>query len=606
MELVVVVGGANVDVKARTANALVTGTSNPGTVVRTPGGVGRNVAENLARLGSRVVALVSTVGSDPDGDWLLEETAAAGVDVSPVLRGGRTGRYVAVLDAGGELVVGVSDMAATDALGPDVLDHDLLRSADLVVVDGNLPATTVDAVLALGVRVVIDPVSVAKARRISPLLSGNRPVYAITPNEDELAALGSVDGAARPRRRGGVGTPRRGRLAAQHRRRRGGARGAGSDSGGRDRSRRRDARGVLPPVDGGRVAGRRRGVRPRGGRAHRGQPAHGRPRPARQDVPVTVLPRIGLTDEVAEAVAAGRPVVALESTIISHGMPYPQNVAMATEVEGIVREHGAVPATIAVLGGVPKIGLSPDDLELLASDPSVVKASVRDLPSIIARRGHGATTVAATMRLASLAGIRVFVTGGLGGVHRGAATSFDVSADLTELSTTPVCVVSAGVKSILDIGLTLEKLETLGVPVLVDGSDEFPSFYSRSSGFAAPLRADGPDEIARAMDAAWSLGLTSGLVVAHPIPVADEIPASEMDPVIAQALADLDAQGIGGRDATPYLLGRIVELTDGRSLTANIALVRENARVGAEIAVRYAAHRGREGRRAPRRPPARA
>ena len=192
MELVVVVGGANVDVKARTANALVTGTSNPGTVVRTPGGVGRNVAENLARLGSRV-ALVSTVGSDPDGDWLLEETAAAGVDVSPVLRGGRTGRYVAVLDAGGELVVGVSDMAATDALGPEVLDHGLLRSADLVVVDGNLPATTVDAVLALGVRVVIDPVSVAKAQRISPLLSGNRPVYAITPNEDELAALGSVE-----------------------------------------------------------------------------------------------------------------------------------------------------------------------------------------------------------------------------------------------------------------------------------------------------------------------------------------------------------------------------------------------------------------------------
>ena len=192
MELVVVVGGANVDIKARSTAALVGATSNPGTVVRMPGGVGRNVAENLARLGSRV-ALVSTVGSDPDGDWLLEETAAAGVDVSSVLRGGRTGRYVALLDANGELVAGVSDMAATDALGPEVLDHDLLRSADLVVVDGNLPATTVDAVLALGVRVVIDPVSVAKARRILPLLSGIRPVCAITPNEDELAALGSVE-----------------------------------------------------------------------------------------------------------------------------------------------------------------------------------------------------------------------------------------------------------------------------------------------------------------------------------------------------------------------------------------------------------------------------
>jgi len=298
--------------------------------------------------------------------------------------------------------------------------------------------------------------------------------------------------------------------------------------------------------------------------------------------------RLQLTDEVTEALAARLPVVALESTIISHGMPYPQNVAMAREVEGIVREHGAVPATVAVLHGVPRVGLAADDLELLASDPSVVKASVRDLPSVLARGGHGATTVAATMRLAALAGIRVFVTGGLGGVHRGASVTFDVSADLTELATTPVCVVCAGVKSILDIGLTLEKLETLGVPVVVDGSDEFPSFYSRGSGFAAPLRADGPDEIARVMDAAWSLGLTSGLVVAHPIPAVDEIPAAEIDPVIAQALADLETRGISGRDATPYLLGRIVELTGGRSLTANIALVRENARVGAEIAVRYA------------------
>jgi pseudouridylate synthase len=309
---------------------------------------------------------------------------------------------------------------------------------------------------------------------------------------------------------------------------------------------------------------------------------------------VAGLNTIGLTDEVSDALADGRPVVALESTIISHGMPYPQNVAMATEVEGIVRAHGAVPATIAVLGGVPKAGLSRDDLELLASDPSVVKASVRDLPSIMARGGHGATTVAATMRLAREAGISVFVTGGLGGVHRGAATSFDISADLTELSRTPVCVVCAGVKSILDIGLTLEKLETLGVPVLVDGSDEFPSFYSRTSGFPAPLRADGPDEVARAMRAAWSgLGLESGLVVAHPIPEADELPAVEMDPVIEQALADLDAHGIAGRDATPYLLGRIVELTGGRSLTANIALVRENAQVGAAIAVRYAELAGR-------------
>ena len=296
-------------------------------------------------------------------------------------------------------------------------------------------------------------------------------------------------------------------------------------------------------------------------------------------------PTVIVTDEVADALADRRPVVALESTIISHGMPYPDNVAMATEVEGIVRAHGAVPATIAVLGGKPRIGLSPEDLELLGSHADVAKVSVRDLPYVVARGTHGATTVAATMRLAAMVGIKVFVTGGLGGVHRGAQQSFDVSADLNELARTPMAVICAGVKSILDIGLTLETLETLGVPVLVDGSDEFPSFYSRSSGFHAPMRVDGPEEVAAVVRAHMVLGLTGGLVVAHPIPVEDEIPADEIGAVIRQALADMDERGITGKDTTPYLLGRIVELTDGASLTANIALVRANARLGAEVAV---------------------
>ena len=297
---------------------------------------------------------------------------------------------------------------------------------------------------------------------------------------------------------------------------------------------------------------------------------------------------IELSAEVRDALAVGRPVVALESTIISHGMPYPQNVAMAREVEGIVRAGGAVPATVAVLDGVPKVGLSDDELELLGSAPDVVKVSVRDLPYVVARGLHGATTVAATMRLAALAGIRVFVTGGLGGVHRGAATSFDVSADLTELGQTSVAVVSAGVKSILDIGLTLEKLETLGVPVLVNGADEFPSFYSRSSGFGAPMRVDGATEIAAVLDAKWSLGLPGGVVIANPIPAEDEIPAAEIGVIIDQALADADRLGVTGKDITPYLLGRIVEITGGASLTANIALVKANARLGAGIAVAYA------------------
>lgn len=300
-------------------------------------------------------------------------------------------------------------------------------------------------------------------------------------------------------------------------------------------------------------------------------------------------PLLTVTDEVARALADGTPVVALESTIISHGMPYPQNVAMAVEVEGIIREHGAVPATIAVLGGRPRIGLGPDDLELLASHPDVAKVSVRDLPYVVARGTHGATTVAATMRLAALAGIRTFVTGGLGGVHRGAQQTFDESADLTELGGTDVTVVSAGVKSILDIGLTLERLESLGVPVVGFGTDEFPSFFSRGSGHASPMRLDTAAEVAALMRAKWDLGIAGGIVVANPIPVEDEIPADEIGVIIDRALADMDALGIHGKDATPYLLGRIVEITDGASLTANIALVRNNARLGAAVAREYAA-----------------
>jgi pseudouridylate synthase len=299
---------------------------------------------------------------------------------------------------------------------------------------------------------------------------------------------------------------------------------------------------------------------------------------------------IEILPEVRQAVADGAAVVALESTIISHGMPYPTNVAMATEVEAIVRSAGAVPATIAVLHGVCRIGLDAAQLELLATHPHVHKATTRDLPWLLATGEHGATTVAATMRLAALAGIRVFATGGIGGVHRGAATTFDVSADLTELATTPVAVVSAGVKSILDIGLTLERLETLGVPVIVNGSDHFPSFYSRVSGYPAPRRLDGAAEIAAFMRAAWGpLQLTTGISVANPIPLADEIPADEIQVVVGEALAELDRRGIVGQDVTPFLLGRLVERTGGRSLTANLALVRNNARLAADIAVAFAA-----------------
>jgi pseudouridylate synthase len=300
-------------------------------------------------------------------------------------------------------------------------------------------------------------------------------------------------------------------------------------------------------------------------------------------------PSLVLTGEVAQALRDGAPVVALESTIISHGMPYPQNVETAIAVEGTIRELGATPATIAVLDGRARVGLDAEALELLATSPNVTKVSVRDLPYVIARGAHGATTVAATMRLAFLAGISVFVTGGLGGVHRRAQHTFDVSADLTELATTNVAVVSAGVKSILDIGLTLEALETLGVPVLAHGTDEFPAFFSRGSGHPAPMRFETPQEVATVMAAKWDLGINGGLAVVCPIPAEDEIPADEINGIIEQALAAMDARGVHGKDATPFLLARIVEMTDGASLTANIALVKNNARLGTHVAAAYAA-----------------
>ncbi|GHF40100.1 pseudouridine-5'-phosphate glycosidase [Deinococcus metalli] len=303
----------------------------------------------------------------------------------------------------------------------------------------------------------------------------------------------------------------------------------------------------------------------------------------------SVAPYLDIHPEVAAALNAGRAVVALESTIISHGMPFPQNVEMARGVEDVVREHGAVPATIAVLGGRLKVGLTPDELHLLATDKGVDKISTRDLPVTVALGKHGATTVASTMRIASLAGIRVFATGGTGGVHRGAERSMDVSADLLELAHTDVCVVSAGVKSILDIGLTLEVLETQGVPAITLGADEFPAFYSRRSGFKSPMSVNTPEDAAHVLKAKWALGLSGGVLLANPVPEDAEIPADEITPHIERALGDMDALGLTGKDTTPYLLGRIVEITGGRSLDTNIALVRHNAAVAAQVAVAYAA-----------------
>ena len=298
---------------------------------------------------------------------------------------------------------------------------------------------------------------------------------------------------------------------------------------------------------------------------------------------MTPLP-LAFAPDVAEARAAGAPIVALESTIITHGMPYPQNLETARRVEAEVRGAGAVPATIAVIKGRLHIGLAAAELEALAQARDVMKLSRADLAACLAAGRTGATTVAATMIAARLAGIAVFATGGIGGVHRGAESSFDISADLRELAETPVTVVAAGAKAILDLPKTLEVLETLGVPVIAYGQDAFPAFWSRESGLAAPLRMDTAEAIAAAHLMRARLGLPGGQLVANPIPEAAEIPRAVIDPVIETALAAAAAKGIAAKEVTPFLLSRIFELTEGRSLEANIALVLNNARLGAAIA----------------------
>lgn len=289
--------------------------------------------------------------------------------------------------------------------------------------------------------------------------------------------------------------------------------------------------------------------------------------------------------EVAAARNAGLPVVALESTIISHGMPYPQNVQTAREVEQIIRDAGAVPATIAIIDGKICIGLNDEQLERLGTAQDAIKVSRRDLAYVLSQKLLGATTVAATMICAELAGIEVFVTGGIGGVHRGAETSFDISADLQELASTNVAVVCAGVKSILDIGLTLEYLETHGVPVVSVGQPGFPAFFTRESGFKADFQLDTPEAQASFIRTKWQLGLDGGVVVSNPVPEASAMPKEEIDRITEQALGEAEQQGIAGKRVTPFLLARIKELTEGRSLVTNIALVKHNALVGARLAV---------------------
>lgn len=288
--------------------------------------------------------------------------------------------------------------------------------------------------------------------------------------------------------------------------------------------------------------------------------------------------------EVKKALSEGQPVVALESTIISHGMPYPKNVEMAKNVSKIIRDNGAIPATIAIIDGILKVGLTSEEIEFLGTSKNVLKASRRDLPFIISKKLNGATTVATTMILANLAGVKVFATGGIGGVHRGAQETFDISADLQELANTNVAVVCAGAKSILDIGLTLEYLETNGVPVVGFGTEDFPAFYTRKSGFGVDYKVDSSMEVASALKAKWDLDLKGGMVIGNPIPENFEMDYDTINNAIKTALKEADENNITGKKVTPFLLDKVKTITAGKSLEANIELVYNNAKVAAQIA----------------------
>jgi len=301
----------------------------------------------------------------------------------------------------------------------------------------------------------------------------------------------------------------------------------------------------------------------------------------------TLADHLIINDEVKSALAAGKPVVALESTIISHGMPYPKNVETALNVEKIIRDNGAIPATIAIIEGKLVVGLEKEQIEYLGkAGQKVIKTSRRDIPFIVAAKKDGATTVASTMILAQMAGIKVFATGGIGGVHREAETTMDISADLQELANTNVAVVCAGVKSILDIGLTLEHLETHGVPVIGYKTEEMPAFYTIDSGFKVDYQVDSAEQIAATLSAKWQLGLDGGVVIANPIPAEHSMDAELINSTINQAIVDMKEQGVSGKASTPFLLARIAQVTEGKSLEANIQLVYNNAALGAQIAVK--------------------
>ncbi|HEY6794382.1 MAG TPA: pseudouridine-5'-phosphate glycosidase [Kineosporiaceae bacterium] len=627
---VVCAGGAVVDRHLHLLGPARAATSNPARASTSAGGVARNVAENLALL-DVPVRLCSRVGADDAGQALLRDLARRGVDVRAVTvaPGESTAQYVAVLDPAGDLVLGVAAMDVLGGITAADVDAAWPAGGGWLLLDCNLGGDVLAAALARARQdatpVAVDAVSTPKvvrlARRVpAAALAGITVLFC---NLDESRALLSALGEPAP---GEPPPALAARLVA---------------AGARSVVLTRGADGVvIADAAGPRcVAGRAADVIDVTGAGDalvaatlaallRGDALDDAVRAGvvaasltvataatvRADLadalaaalsgvggsvpPVTTSPApfdagavVVPTPEVARALAAGEAVVALESTIITHGMPYPANLETARGVEAVVREHGAVPATIALVDGEARVGLDDATLRRLASSGRAAKASRRDLPALAAAKASAGTTVAATMYLAHRAGIPVFATGGIGGVHRGAEHTFDVSADLDELGATPVAVICAGAKSILDLPKTLEVLETRGVPVIGMGTDEFPAFFSRTSGLPVDHRVDTPEQLAALLAAHRAFGMPGGVLVVNPLPAADALDGSDIDARVDQALADAERLGVRRKDVTPYLLERINELTGGRSLAANIALIRNNAAVAARTAVALAALR---------------
>ncbi|EOX1885676.1 pseudouridine kinase [Escherichia coli] len=590
-DYVVIIGSANIDVAGYSHESLNYADSNPGKIKFTPGGVGRNIAQNLALLGNKAW-LLSAVGSDFYGQSLLTQTNQSGVYVDKclIVPGENTSSYLSLLYNTGEMLVAINDMNISNAITAEYLaqHREFIQRAKVIVADCNISEEALAWILdnAANVPVFVDPVSAWKCIKVRDRLNQ---IHTLKPNRLEAETLSGIALSGRD----DVA-----KVAAwfhQHGLNRlvlsmGGDGVYYSDISGEN--------GWSAPIKTNVIYVTGAGDATMAGLAScwvDGMPFAESVRFAQGCSSMALACEytnnpelLQISAEVQDALKNKKPVVALESTIISHGMPFPQNAQTAIEVEETIRKQGAVPATIAIIGGVMKVGLSKEEIELLGREGhNVTKVSRRDLPFVVAAGKNGATTVASTMIIAALAGIKVFATGGISGVHRGAEHTFDISADLQELANTNVTVVCAGAKSILDLGLTTEYLETFGVPLIGYQTKALPAFFCRTSPFEVSIRLDSATEIARAMAVKWQTGLNGGLVVANPIPEQFAMPEESINAAIDQAVAEAEEQGVIGKESTPFLLARVAELTGGDSLKSNIQLVFNNAILASEIAKEY-------------------